>query len=213
MQRRKSANEYNFDLPKIGYSNNKFSSDFKQDFFIPLNWKLWPYEGKLLSIFIIIWCVFGLFILGSSSWWVANREMGDWSYFLKRQIAWYIAGISVFFVVFHTKIRVLLKNSKLIFYVLILLIASTIFFGETINGSSRWLILGPLKMQPSELIKPFAILEAANIFAHWNLVDKDKKIISISSFGLLILLIMKQPNLSTAGLTGIFFGLWLYAAE
>ena len=209
MQRRKSANEYNFDLPKIGYSNNKFSSDFKQDLFIPLDWKLWPYEGKLLSIFITIWCVFGLFILGSSSWWVANREMGDWSYFLKRQIAWYIPGISVFFVVFQTKIRVLLKNSKLIFYLLILLIASTIFFGETINGSSRWLILGPLKMQPSELIKPFAILEAANIFAHWNLVDKDKKIISISSFGLLILLIMKQPNLSTAGLTGIFF--WIMA--
>jgi len=209
LQRKKSASEYSFNLTKIGYSNNKFSSDFGPNSFIPLNWKLWPYEGKLLSVFIVIWCIFGLFILGSSSWWVAHREMGDWSYFLKRQIAWYIPGISVFYIVLQTNIRVLLKNSKIIFYILIILIASTIFFGETINGSTRWLILGPLKMQPSELIKPFAILEAANLFAHWNLVDKNRKIISISSFGLLIILIMKQPNLSTAGLTGIFF--WIIA--
>jgi len=209
LQNRKSASEYNFDLTKIGSSNNTFSSDYTQNHFLPLDWKVWPYEGKLLSVLIIIWCVFGLFILGSASWWVANREMGDWSYFLKRQIAWYIPGMSVFYIAFNTKIRDLLKNSKIVFYILLALIASTIFFGETINGSSRWLILGPLKMQPSELIKPFAILEAANLFAHWNLVSRDKKIISISSFGLLILLIMKQPNLSTAGLTGIFF--WIIA--
>ena len=50
----------------------------------------------------------------------------------------------------------------------------TILVGSTVNGSSRWLILGPLQIQPSELIKPFAILEAANLFAHWNLVKTNK---------------------------------------
>ena len=70
---------------------------------------------------------------------------------------------------------------------------------------SRVIILCPLQIQPSELIKPFSILEAANLFAHWNLVNNNKKIISLGSFVLLILLIMKQPNLSTAGLTGILF--------
>ena len=73
------------------------------------------------------------------------------------------------------------------------------------NGSSRWLILGPLQLQPSELIKPFAILEGANLFAHWNLIKNKKKIFSLTTFALLILLIMKQPNLSTAGLTGMLF--------
>ena len=86
----------------------------------------------------------------------------------------------------------------------------TILFGSTINGSSRWLILGPLQIQPSELIKPFAILESANLFAHWNLVKKEKKIGQICIFGILIILIMLQPNLSTAGLTGILF--WVMAA-
>ena len=171
--------------------------------------EIWPFEGKLIFVILSFWCIFGLFILGSASWWVANKEIGDWAFFLKRQMAWYIPGITIFLLVLNTNIRDLLKISKPIFYILLFLIGSTIFFGSTINGSTRWLILGPIKMQPSELIKPFCILESANLFAHWNLVKDEKKIISLLSFGLLILLIMKQPNLSTAGLIGVMF--WIIA--
>jgi len=194
------VNESNIINNKIGDHNNNF---------LPMPIKIWPFEGKLLFVILSFWCIFGLFILGSASWWVANKEIGDWAFFLKRQTAWYIPGITIFLFVLNTNIRDLLKISKPIFYILLLLIGSTIFFGSTINGSTRWLILGPLKMQPSELIKPFCILESANLFAHWNLVKDEKKIISLATFGLLILLIMKQPNLSTAGLIGIMF--WIIA--
>ena len=204
---------------EISKSASKFKSDFKRNRtfdsiinpnylrgkFLPLPWKIWPYEGKLLLILIGIWSVLGLFILGSASWWVASKEMGDWTFYLKKQLIWSIGGFSIFYLVLKTSIRNLLRISKIIFYFLIGLIILTIFIGSTINGSQRWLILGPIQIQPSELIKPFAILEAANLFAHWNLVKNNKKIITLTSFGLLILLIMKQPNLSTAGLIGILF--------
>ena len=111
------------------------------------------------------------------------------------------------YLVLNTNIRSLLKFSKLIFYFLLFLILLTNINGIAVNGSSRWLVLGNLRLQPSELIKPFLILEASNLFAHWNLVKNDKKLISIITFGLLILLILKQPNLSTASLTGIL--LWV----
>ena len=152
-----------------------------------------------------IWSILGLFILGSASWWVASKNMGDWGFYLKKQVIWSIGGFSIFFLILKTSIKNLLRISKIIFYFLIGLIILTILIGSTINGSQRWLILGPLQIQPSELIKPFAILEAANLFAHWNLVKNKKKIISLTTFGFLILLIMEQPNLSTAGLTGILF--------
>jgi len=129
LQRKKTDSEYNFDVTRIDYANNKFSPELTRNQFLPLEWKLWPYEGKLLFIFIITWCVFGLLILGSASWWVAVKEMGDWSYFLKRQIAWYIPGLSVFYLIINTNIRDLLKTSKIIFYILIFLIISTILFG------------------------------------------------------------------------------------
>jgi len=120
---------------------------------------------------------------------------------------WTIPGIGLFYFVLNTNIKNLLKFSRIIFYILFFLIFLTNLNGITINGSSRWLVLGNLRLQPSELIKPFLILEASNLFAHWNLVKNDKKLISIISFSLLILLILKQPNLSTASLTGIL--LWV----
>ncbi len=209
MKNRELLKKFNPKIESNGYSNFQSFDNYKKFSFLPLDWEVWPYEGKILSILLLIWCISGLCILGSASWWVASKEMGDWSYFLKRQFVWYLPGITIFYFVLRTNIRDLLKISKLIFYILILLIAATIIFGETINGSSRWIILGPLRIQPSELIKPFAILEAANLFSHWNLINNDKKIISITTFGLLLFLIMKQPNLSTAGLTGIFF--WIIA--
>ena len=196
----KFANEKNIIKSVFSDQNNNF---------LPMPIKIWPFEGKLIFVILSFWCIFGLFILGSASWWVANKEIGDWAFFLKRQIAWYIPGLTIFLFVLNTNIRDLLKISKPIFYILILLICLTMFFGSAINGSTRWLILGPLKMQPSELIKPFCILESANLFAHWNLVKNEKKIITLATFGILILLIMKQPNLSTAGLIGIMF--WIIA--
>lgn len=131
--------------------------------------------------------------------------MGNWAYFLKKQIIWTIPGIGIFYFVLNTNIRNLLKFSRIIFFILLFLILLTNITGITVNGSSRWLVLGNLRLQPSELIKPFLILEASNLFAHWNLIKNDKKLISIFSFGFLILLILKQPNLSTASLTGILF--------
>jgi len=184
------------------YKNNK--SNFIE-LISPLPWSIWPYEAKILLMLVGIWSILGILILGSSSWWVASKEMGNWAYFLKKQIIWTIPGIGLFFFVLNTNIRNLLKFSRIIFYILFFLIFLTNITGITVNGSSRWLVLGNLRLQPSELIKPFLILEASNLFAHWNMIKNDKKLISIVSFCLLILLILKQPNLSTASLTGILF--------
>ena len=196
---------------RISKRKKTFSSNYKKNFsnltesIFPLPWAIWPYEAKILIVIIRIWSILGICILGSSSWWVASREMGNWAYFLKKQIIWTIPGIGLFYFVLNTNIRNLLKFSRIIFYILFFLIFLTNLTGITVNGSSRWLVLGNLRLQPSELIKPFLILEASNLFAHWNLVKNDKKLISIISFSLLILLILKQPNLSTASLTGILF--------
>ena len=196
---------------RISKRKKTFSSNYKKNFsnltesIFPLPWAIWPYEAKILIVIIGIWSILGICILGSSSWWVASREMGNWAYFLKKQIIWTIPGIGLFYFVLNTNIRNLLKFSRIIFYILFFLIFLTNLTGITVNGSSRWLVLGNLRLQPSELIKPFLILEASNLFAHWNLVKNDKKLISIITFGLLILLILKQPNLSTASLTGILF--------
>jgi len=193
---------------RISKRKKTFNSNYKKNLtesIFPLPWTIWPYEAKILIVLIGIWSILGICILGSSSWWVASREMGNWTYFLKKQIIWTIPGIGLFYFVLNTNIKSLLKFSRIIFYILFFFIFLTNITGITVNGFSRWLVVGFLRLQPSELIKPFLILEASNLFAHWNLIKNDKKLISILSFGLLIFLILKQPNLSTASLTGILF--------
>ncbi len=207
MERRKEKIKYRKILKRKKSFNSitKVNSNNLEQSLLPIPWEIWPYEAKILIILILIWSILGLFILGSSSWWIASKDMGNWAYFLKKQMIWTIPGLCIFYFVLNTKIRNLLKFSRIIFYFLIILILLTNINGITVNGSSRWLVLGNLRLQPSELIKPFLILEGSNLFAHWNLVQNSKKITTLATFGLLILLILKQPNLSTAGLTGILF--------
>ncbi len=176
---------------------------------IPLPWSLWPSEARLLLALMLFWSIAGLFILGSASWWMASREMGDGSYFIKRQMVWLLCGWTIAWLAISIKIRQWLKISKFCLIICILLVGATLVFGSTINGSSRWLILGVFRVQPSELIKPFLILQAANLFAQWKRIKNGQKLLELSLFGIVIILILKQPNLSTAALIGSL--IWMMA--
>ena len=89
------------------------------------------------------------------------------------------------------------------------MVALTLVIGSTVNGASRWLVLGPIQLQPTELIKPFLVLQGAAIFSHWSRIANDQKVIWLGVFAVTLGLILKQPNLSTAALCGIL--LWLMA--
>ncbi len=44
--------------------------------------------------------------------------------------------------------------------------------GKTTLGASRWIPIGPFSLQPSELIKPFLVLQAAYLFARWHRLEE-----------------------------------------
>jgi len=163
----------------------------------------------LIMGLIAFWSISGIFILGSASWWVATREMGEGAYYIKRQLIWLVASWSIFYMAININLKNWLRFSGLCLLIGMVLIASTSFFGSTVNGSTRWLIIGPIQIQPSELIKPFIILQSAKLFGQWERINSEKKIFWLTIFASIILLIIKQPNLSTAALIGIL--LWMIA--
>nr|WP_225867667.1 FtsW/RodA/SpoVE family cell cycle protein [Cyanobium sp. NIES-981] len=176
---------------------------------LPWPWSHWPAEARLLLALVALWSVIGLLVLGSASWWVAEREMGDGAFYLKRQIIWMVASWGLLWLALRTSIRRWMHLAPLALLVGTMLVAATLVFGSTVNGASRWLVLGPVQLQPSELVKPFVVLQGAALFAHWHRISLDQKLLWLGVFGGLILLILKQPNLSTAALSGLL--LWLMA--
>ena len=177
--------------------------------FLPIPWSQWPSEAKLILSLIGFWSIAGLLVLGSASWWVAHREMGDGAYYVKRQMIWLAASWGILYIAISISLRDWLRFSGPFLLTGLVMVASTMFVGSTVNGSTRWLIIGPLQLQPSELIKPFIILQGARVFGQWTRINNDKKFFWLGIFLSLILLILKQPNLSTASLTGMI--LWMVA--
>ena len=158
---------------------------------------------------VALWCMFGLVVLSSASWWVAAREMGDPSYYLKRQALWMLASWGLLYLGLRVSLRRWLRLAGTALLVGSVLVALTLVIGSTVNGASRWLVIGPIQIQPTELIKPFLVLQGATLFAHWSRISSDQKLLWMGVFAITLGLILKQPNLSTASLCGIL--LWLMA--
>ena len=169
----------------------------------------WPAEARLLLGMVALWCLLGLVVLGSASWWVAAREMGDASYYLKRQALWLIASWGLLYLGLRVNLRRWLRLAGPALLTGTVMVALTLVIGSTVNGASRWLVLGPIQLQPTELIKPFLVLQGASLFSHWSRIANDQKAIWLGVFAITLGLILKQPNLSTASLCGIL--LWLMA--
>ncbi len=176
---------------------------------LQLAWADWPAEARLLLVMVAVWSVAGLLILASASWWVAEREMGDSAFYLKRQAIWMLASWGLLWLAMRTQLRRWLRWAGPAVLIGGVLIAATLVAGSTVNGASRWLVVGPVQIQPSELVKPFVVLQGASLFAHWQRIGIDQKLLWLGTFATLLLLILKQPNLSTAALTGLL--LWMMA--
>ena len=139
-------------------------------------WQGWPAEARLLLGLVAIWSLIGLLVLGSASWWVAEREMGDGAFYLKRQLIWMAASWGLLTLGVRNSLRRWLHFAPLAMIGGCLLVAATLVMGSTVNGASRWLVMGPLQLQPSELIKPFVVLQGAALFAHWRRIGLDQKL-------------------------------------
>lgn len=174
--------------------------------------KEWATEARLLRWFTLLWLAIGLVVLFSASYAIADAETSNGLYYLERQLIWVVVGLAGFGVVIHTPLRYLLGIADWLMLLCLGLVLLTLVpgLGTTVNGASRWLALGPLPiLQPSELIKPFLILQSARIFGQWERLSMGVRLTWIGFFALLLAGILLQPNLSTAALCGML--LWLMA--
>lgn len=183
-------------------------------FFIPFidpEVKDWAMEARLLRWLTFIWLFVGLIAMFSASYPVADAESGDGLYYFKRQLIWVWLGLFGFNFIVRSPIKYILSSAKWGILLVLGLIILTLLpgLGTTVNGATRWISIGPIPIQPSELMKPFLVLQGANLFGKWDHYSWTTRGTWLGVFMVTLGCILLQPNLSTTALCGI--SLWLIA--
>lgn len=163
---------------------------------------------KFLFLLIIVYTVLGLVMIFSASSMTAVLQYGQSeSYFFMRQLFFiimaYIAGFIILFIP-NSLINILKKSNKILVIGTIGILALTIVGGQTINGATSWLAIGPIKIQPSEFAKTMTIMFIAFSFHNPNKIFRKYKFLMPFVYGVLcVLLIAMQPDFGTAMILAI----------
>ena len=126
---------------------------------------------------------------------------GNWRPYALSQLMKIILGFGVFFFAAFTNIKTWIKSAYVIYAIALIMIILVTFVGHTGMGAQRWLNLGFIHIQPSELIKIALVLALARYFAWFNSVELGQfKHYLVPALMLLLpfALIVAQPDLGTA---------------
>lgn len=147
-------------------------------------------------------CGIGLLMVLSSSSVQALRESGSsWLYF-QRQAVWVGLGVAGLLVAVRAPMRVWrrLGGALLVISFVLLVVVLIPGLGTAVNGSTRWLDFGPLRVQPSELAKIALLIFGADLLARRAPHVDDPRAALVPMclvIGGLAALVMLQPDMGT----------------
>ncbi len=171
-----------------------------------------PWLGGLALALILL----GLVMVASASISIADRDLGQPFYYLWRQLAYVAVGGVAGLALWCLPLRTWERSGQLLILLSIVLLALLLIpgVGRSVNGSTRWIALGLVNLQPSEGVKLFTI-----IYLGGYLVRRRAEVQqSISGFlkpmlllAVLVLLLLLEPDFGAAAvLLGTALGMmWL----
>ncbi len=122
---------------------------------------------------------------------------------------WYIVFATISFLFFSLlDFEVVSAFSKYFYIISIILLLITLVIGQVTRGTVRWIPLGSVSIQPSEIIRPFLLVFFANYLGSKRL--NLKRIVNgILLMAIPLILILVQPSLGVTALTAVgFLGLF-----
>lgn len=164
-------------------------------------------RGDLLFLFaVVLLAAFGVVAVYSASSYNAEVQYGDSLYFFRKQLVGFLLGLAAMAGISflpHGK----LKKIGIPALILSLVLLALVFIpgaGRTNYGATRWIGLGPITIQPSEIAKYGFILFAAGYFAkNPSRMRSLKGILPVLGAGIgICVLIMMEPNMSVTMCVG-----------
>jgi len=173
-------------------------------------------SGDFILFFIVILLLsLGVLMVFSSSSYAAYIKVGDPYYYLKRQVNWSLIGVTGMLIASKVKLQQLKRLATPMLLMSFVLLILVVVAGIKSHGASRWLGVGSLSLQPSEVIKlTMVIYMAKALSSSQEKIQTFKQgiIPNLMVLALAGLLIMLQPDLgTTVAVAGTFFLLLLSA--
>lgn len=159
----------------------------------------------------------GIVMLASTSNPRGMLSHHDAYYFLKRQLTWLVIsvamGIAVLRFDYHWWQK--LAAPMAVAAVLLLVLVFVPGVGARVGGSSRWLRAGPISVQPSEFAKVALIIALATWMSHLGRRAREfikGLLLPIAGLGLVLGLLLLEPDFGTTLLLGVVGMLIMFAA-
>ncbi|MCP5412953.1 MAG: rod shape-determining protein RodA [Alphaproteobacteria bacterium] len=146
-----------------------------------------------LVLLIVLIAVAGIAMLYS----VAGGHFQPWAL---RQIGHFLLGLAVMLIAATIDVRMWMSLAYPAYAVALLLLVAVDVVGHVGLGAQRWISLGPLDIQPSELMKISLVLALAR-YLHGKSVEEVSKplplAIGLAMIGIPAVFVVLQPNLGT----------------
>ena len=157
-------------------------------------------ESGILVLVTLGLVAFGLVMVYSASSARAAVGDGDPAYFIERQAVYAVVGFCAFLVLSRVELRGLRTAAGPFLAASLFLLVVVLLVGTSVNGAKRWLLVGPISVQPSELAKLALALWLAAFLARRSAPRTFGELVRPIGLvtGLASLLVLAEPDLGTA---------------
>jgi len=117
-----------------------------------------------------------------------------------RQLAWFGLGMLALLVVASIDYKKLVRGAPILYLLGLAGLASVFVLGRTVSGARRWVVIGSVSVQPSELFKlAFVLMAVWVLTSRWaQPISRFTLVLVLPVAAIPFVLIMKQPDLGTA---------------
>ncbi|WAM30655.1 rod shape-determining protein RodA [Caldicellulosiruptor naganoensis] len=157
------------------------------------------YLKKRYNVFLIVLmiglCVIGFVLIAS-----ATHVLDTGKYKLVvSQFIWFCLGLILFFIFSIIDYRILTNFYVIIYLIMVGLLLYVDINGISILGGQRWIKIGPLSFQPSEISKLLMVIFFAKAVSMQENINVFKNLAKVLFFAIIpIVFVLKQPDLGTA---------------
>ena len=163
-----------------------------------------PQSGMVFDrsfvVLVLVMYMIGLIMVASSSMPVAERLFNNPFHFVIRHTIYIVLSLGIAGVALQIPMAWWQKNSSYLLMFGIFLLVTVLLIGRSVNGSTRWLVLGPITVQAAEPAKLFFFCYlAAYLVRRRDQVMEDWKGFAkpLIVFAILAGLLLRQPDLGT----------------